>query len=58
MSTSKKSTPYQYGVTPNPKNWHETAAAIRSLAVKPKKQPSSSLDDKLKSIEKLIKDKT
>lgn len=53
---AKKST-YQYGVTPNPKNWHETAEAIRSLATKSKKPKESGLDTKIASIEKLLKER-
>ena len=54
---AKKPTPYVYGESPNPTNWHEAANAIKSNA-KPRrtaKKPSLFMD-KMTALEQLIKD--
>lgn len=57
MSMSKKarSKPWEYGRSPNPRNWHEAADAIRSLQQTPARK--SSLTEKLDVIAKLLKEK-
>lgn len=54
---AKKVQSYVYGVTPDPRNWHEAADAIKSSATKSKRKKSSGLLDKLSSIEKLLKER-
>jgi hypothetical protein len=50
-----KKSPWQYGVSPNPKNWHEAADALKSM--KSMKQKRKGLMDRIDSIEKMLKDK-
>ena len=51
-----KQKPYQYGVSPNPTNWHEAADALKSVTEKAK--PESNVTSRLNLIEKLVsKDK-
>lgn len=50
-----KQKPYQYGVSPNPSNWHEAADALKSVTEKAK--GDSPVTSRLNIIEKLIKGK-
>jgi hypothetical protein len=45
--------PYQYGQSPNPKDWHEAAQAIKSLSQKKKVPTVYSFED----LDKLFKEK-
>jgi len=45
---------WQYGQSPNPKNWHEAADALKSLQ-KVKRKPNP-FAEKLDSIEQLLKE--
>lgn len=51
----KKKEPWVYGKSPDPKNWHEAADALRSLH--PKQRKSSGLADRIDALEKLLKEK-
>lgn len=56
---AKKPTPFVWGVTPNPRNWHQAADALRSNQTVPAKKDKkkSPLLDRLLGIEQLLKDK-
>lgn len=54
MPTKTKKSNWQYGVSPNPTNWHEAADALKSLN-KPKHKGNGFVE-KLDSIEKLLKE--
>jgi hypothetical protein len=51
-----KQKPYEYGRSPNPKNWHEAADAIRSISKSKSARKTNPIEDKLNTIEQLLKD--
>lgn len=53
MKKPPSRTAWQYGVSPNPKNWQEAADALKTMR-KPKGNP---VMDRLDTLEQLLKDK-
>ena len=52
----KVTTPYIYGKSPNPTNWHEAAEALKNgKQDKQSKRKSSGVMDRLSHIENLLK---
>lgn len=49
----KKKQPYQYGKSPNPRNWHEASEVLKGLQ---KKKPNPFME-KLTSVEQLLKER-
>ena len=53
---AKKTPAFVYGQSPNPTNWHEAANAIRATSKHKKAKKPSMFEEKMSSLEKLIKE--
>ena len=52
---AKKMTPWVYGQSPNPNNWHETATILKQMAPKKKSKGPSVFMEKMNELEQLVK---